>query len=514
MIPLPSFKGLLGKGPSGFDPDYQAILNRGTALGYTLPDVVTQSAGNALVVALKASGVWAELDILYLTATTGDSNFATLNWKDPLSYQLTLFNSPTFRSKFGFRGNGTTSYISTNWNPVTNGVQYTQDNASRFVFVTTQTIPASTAQAALDGNTTAAVNAIRGTESVSNRINSVTAIPSNADYQGTGVKLINRPNASTVITFSGSYQQTFASTSVAMTSASQFIGRSGGGYNTGEVGAYGCGSDLTALAPQLLSAIKSYFTAMTTSFDSDYQAVINRATTLGYSLPSSYMQCIQNDIVVKLKASGLWNKLDILYQFQNDASTADFATLNWKDPNNFQATLVNSPVWVSEQGIQLNGTTQYIDTNFIPSTHAVQYQQDNACVQIRADSVTSGNFFGTSGGATGLLQHIATNSAQSYLNSTNPLSTTPSSSSGQTGRALVRNTSTDTLFRGVTNAMTSTATSRTSTSTGLPTTSVWIGRSGTTTGQGTYRFFTLGSALTDAELFNLHSIQLGTLRTV
>jgi hypothetical protein len=53
-------------------------------------------------------------------------------------------------------------------------------------------------------------------------------------------------------------------------------------------------------------------------YDSDYQAVLNYATTQGYTLPSASQQIIQNQLVIDLKAGGIWNKLDVLYIFAND----------------------------------------------------------------------------------------------------------------------------------------------------------------------------------------------------
>jgi hypothetical protein len=52
-------------------------------------------------------------------ATDGNSSFATLNWKNPNANQSTLVNSPTFTANQGFNGNGTSSYINTNYNPST-----------------------------------------------------------------------------------------------------------------------------------------------------------------------------------------------------------------------------------------------------------------------------------------------------------------------------------------------------------------------------------------------------------
>lgn len=123
------FHGIISQpAAAAYDADYQAVLTQATALGYTLPDASNRTTQNQMVLDLKAAGVWAELDVFYPMLTNID--FATLNWKAPTLFQLTLTNSPTYNASTGFQGNGTTSYLSTNWDPGTNGVQYTQDDAA------------------------------------------------------------------------------------------------------------------------------------------------------------------------------------------------------------------------------------------------------------------------------------------------------------------------------------------------------------------------------------------------
>ena len=58
-----------GQAGFAFDPDYQAVLDRGTTLGYTLPSSAQQILQNAVVVSLKADGVWSKLDLFYVWAT-------------------------------------------------------------------------------------------------------------------------------------------------------------------------------------------------------------------------------------------------------------------------------------------------------------------------------------------------------------------------------------------------------------------------------------------------------------
>lgn len=121
---------ILGRTGASYHPYYQAILDRASTLGYTAPSTPQKALQNSLVIALVNSGVWAKLDVLYILATNGSSDFSRLNWKSPTQYELTAVNSPTFTSNQGWAGNATSSYLDTNWIPSTNGVHFTLNSAS------------------------------------------------------------------------------------------------------------------------------------------------------------------------------------------------------------------------------------------------------------------------------------------------------------------------------------------------------------------------------------------------
>jgi hypothetical protein len=110
------------------DPDYTAILNYATIQGYTLPTLAVQLHQNRLINDLKAAGIWGKLDSFVVFATNGNSNFALIDWKRLSQY--TAVNSPSFTPNQGFAGNGSTSYINTNYNPSVDGINFSQNNAS------------------------------------------------------------------------------------------------------------------------------------------------------------------------------------------------------------------------------------------------------------------------------------------------------------------------------------------------------------------------------------------------
>ena len=122
----------LSGGGSGFDSDYQAVLDKGIANGNTAPTSTT--AGNQLMIDLKSSGAFAKADALGVLASGGgsDSGFALIDWKRLIN--LTAVNSPTFNDTQGFTGNGTSSYISIGYNPSTDAVNWGINDHSFMAF--------------------------------------------------------------------------------------------------------------------------------------------------------------------------------------------------------------------------------------------------------------------------------------------------------------------------------------------------------------------------------------------
>ena len=103
----------------------------------TPPSAARASAITTLVNTLQSAGIWDLLDVLYVLAAA-DSQAALLNWKDPSSFVASPVNSPTFTADRGFTGNGTNSRVNTGWVPSTNGVKYTQNSASVWLWSNTE----------------------------------------------------------------------------------------------------------------------------------------------------------------------------------------------------------------------------------------------------------------------------------------------------------------------------------------------------------------------------------------
>jgi hypothetical protein len=157
--------------------------------------------------------------------------------------------------------------------------------------------------------------------------------------------------------------------------------------------------------------------SVTTLFDADYQAVLDYATTQGYTLPSAGQQTLQNQLLVGLKNGGIWSKLDTFAVFATDGDS-DFALIDWKRLSDY--TAINSPTFTSNQGFQGNGTSSYIDSNFAPSSsvnaNINSISLGYFCYQIDTAPSTSEGLWATSN-ANAPINWIRYTTKRIYLNS-------------------------------------------------------------------------------------------------
>jgi len=254
-----------------FDADYRAVLNRGTALSYTLPTLAQQKLQNKLLMDMKTDGVWAKLDVFYNFANNGSIEFGTLNWKSPTTRQSTLIGSPNFISNQGIQGTGT-SYISTNFNPNLGGPnQYVRDNASRYFYLYQNSVSTNVS---FDGGNSASVNGISRANLDSQRINqgtsTLTGIPTNAfDFTAVkGMKSIHRTSSTNVELFNDTTQESRIATSVALSSGAnntiQFVlrGTSTTVFATHTVSMYAMGASLVSENAAFVADYNTYINAI------------------------------------------------------------------------------------------------------------------------------------------------------------------------------------------------------------------------------------------------------------
>jgi len=99
-----------------------------------------------------------------------------------------------------------------------------------------------------------------------------------------------------------------------------------------------------------------------------------------------------SDTIRALKGAGVWNALDFLPVLcaENTAS----ALVDWKNLRTMTAT--NSPTFTTDRGYAFDGATSYINTGFIPSTHATSATGTSQMIGVyeRTNVASTGRAFG------------------------------------------------------------------------------------------------------------------------
>jgi hypothetical protein len=114
----------------GYEPEYAALLAYARSQSIPLPDAAQRIRDSLGIKYAKAQGIWSEADVWYKFRSNGSYHvdFACLNWKNPGTFTLQRFNSPTFGAN-GFTGNGTNMYLNSGWIPNTHGVNFKDNDA-------------------------------------------------------------------------------------------------------------------------------------------------------------------------------------------------------------------------------------------------------------------------------------------------------------------------------------------------------------------------------------------------
>jgi hypothetical protein len=253
-----SSHGIIGSSivqSASFDADYQAVLDYATTQGYTLPSAGQQILQNQLVVDLKDGGIWSKLDTFGVFATDGDSDFALIDWIRLSDY--TAVNSPTFTSNGGFTGNGTSSYVDTNFNPSTSGVNYTLNNAGRFYWVDNRS------GSVWEGPNSNFTNDSRNTNSTLHRINQGTAnFTTNVNFAVDEFHAINRTSITDLELFTNNTQHSRTALSTLILNSNQFILRGGATYNASRFRFYAMGASLVSENTDFYNAMNTYFISL------------------------------------------------------------------------------------------------------------------------------------------------------------------------------------------------------------------------------------------------------------
>ena len=112
-------------------------------------------------------------------------------------------------------------------------------------------------------------------------------------------------------------------------------------------------------------------------YDVATQALLDQATTDGYTAASGTVLTALDAFITDLKDDGIWTLLDALWLPATNGDS-DFGCYNLKDPTDNNLSKVNSPTFTSLQGFTGNGSTSYLSTGFNLATDAVNFTQNAA----------------------------------------------------------------------------------------------------------------------------------------
>lgn len=383
-------KKVLILGSGRVTSEYKALMTKAVSLGYTVPSLKQQAIQNQLIIDMKHAGIWGKLDSFFMFANNGSQDFGYIDWKDPNRVAEDGNARPTWTPELGIKGDvAAQRSITTKFNPSIHGVNWTADSNSMGVHVSKVFFDEYTVIGGGSGTTGEPECAIFIQEASGNLFweqntrNSQVypqipfTIPGmlhgdwdenivgrDSDFFNSGVSY-------------GGEEGGFAGQMVTEEIGVLSIIHTGGIFQwwcDAEVSMAFMGGTLRAEAQVFSDLIDNYMLDIL-SDDEDYAAVLQVAVKNEYTLPSLGQQVLQNQLIKRLKAEGIWDELDVFYMYANDGS-AEFATLNWKDPLSNQNELTIAPTFISNKGFQGNASTMWMDSNFNP-TNATKFDFDN-----------------------------------------------------------------------------------------------------------------------------------------
>ena len=105
-----------------------------------------------------------------------------------------------------------------------------------------------------------------------------------------------------------------------------------------------------------------------TAYEPEYQAALNA----GFGTPpaTDAGKLAESNIIKTAKALGLWDAAARFYIMDSVSADPDWKSINYKDVGNTSTYIlrINSPTTGAKQGWTGNGSTAYLDFQFIPST--------------------------------------------------------------------------------------------------------------------------------------------------
>lgn len=367
-------------GPAG-DADVAAWVAAVATNGGTV-SAPRRAIVETLVTGLKADAIWSKLDRLWLLAAE-DTPSALTDLK-ALALATTV-SSPTFTVDQGYQGNGSSSYVDTNFPPNT-GTNFLQDSAHIGAWdLTSRTTAATKALAGVEGASTNRIeprtSSGSGTQFSVNAVSQATV--ANADAQG--AYIVSRTgstttdvykNGSAIIT--GATNASAARTNIDFYVLANNSGGTAGSFSDDQCAAFWLGGGLNSTeAGNLYTRIQTYLIAVgAITDDADVNTWVGRAKSNGGTVSKGRQTLVYN-LITGLKSDGVWSKLDRLWLFAAENTGSALTDL----VTGALATATNSPSFTTDRGYTGNGSSSYINTGFNPTTaSSPNFVQDSACM--------------------------------------------------------------------------------------------------------------------------------------
>lgn len=249
------------------------VTSQAITSGYAIPTYINLVKYSGMHRRLHRASVWADIDVFWIFANDGGQDYARLNHKDPSTFLITLVNSPTFTSNVGFASNGTTSYEDTNWDPSSDGVNFTQDDASWFCEVVDNLQSAGWAfgtDDTSDNTKRVYIQPRTATDRRAFALNATASLPSTVVTDGHGFHYLERVNSTIGTLYAGnivvdnmSTTSAARSTRTVIVNARHVFDNSVASFYTGNIGSLGFGKSMDSTKrTEIYDAIHGYFTSL------------------------------------------------------------------------------------------------------------------------------------------------------------------------------------------------------------------------------------------------------------
>lgn len=369
MIGLGLQRIIGGNGSSfgGFTAEYQAVLDKATAMGYTKPSASQQILQNQLIIDLKTLGVWSKMDNFYMFKNDGSKEFATIDWKTPSNLATVPSGAvmPTWSSAYGFQGNSTLS-MALNLN-TTSGTNFTRDSSCYGGYLNTW--------GGANEPMIAATNANSRIRNGSCLINTVSfSITSNPDTVVKHIMLNKNGTATTMYRNGISYTTGSGTGTLESMNFHLFKYADLASYGNGQVSCFYKASEMSAQAVSFDLIIRNYIASLNT-FSSDTLAYQSNIVANGGTINLATLDIYDSYFFRPAATNGnILNQLDRLNIYAGIGSYQVAARTNLIKSAHY-VTPVNSPTF-DANGYKSNGSTSYLNLNYTPSTQGSTFTKD------------------------------------------------------------------------------------------------------------------------------------------